>query len=92
MLSTYLSYRIGSATPYLIEDRSLASSGSSFYIMLLAERVMFMMSGFDVLVVLGLLDDEFAGFEVFKGFFVGLEIVVLSPYISNSLITWVYSS
>jgi hypothetical protein len=60
--------------------------------MLLAERVMFMMSGFDVFVVLGLLDDEFVGFEVFNGFFVGLEIVVLSPYISNSFTTYVYSS
>ncbi len=53
---------------------------------------MFMMSGFDVFVVLGLLDDEFVGFEVFNGFFVGLEIVVLSPYISNSFTTYVYSS
>jgi hypothetical protein len=60
--------------------------------MLFAERVMFKTSGFDVFVVLGLLDDELAVFEVFKGFFVGLEIVVLNPYISNSLITYVYSS
>ena len=60
--------------------------------MLLAERVIFMTSGFDVFVVLGLLNDELAGFEVFNGFFVSLKIVVLSPYISNSFITWVYSS
>lgn len=48
---------------------------------------MFMTSGFDVFVVLGLLDDELAGFEVYKGFFVDLKIVVLSPYTFNSFIT-----
>jgi hypothetical protein len=36
---------------------------------------MFMTRGFGVLVVLGLLD-ELVGFDVFWGFFVGLEIVV----------------